>query len=260
MEVTQEIYDYLWIRQSLILEDHSKLTKCLNKRENFKRYIKCVSNLLKRENLLIVYDGLEKYVSDTINAHRFEFNDKEINIDLNYIIGRCNDFRAMPEDERKKLARTFMDEEIKDRGLPNIYKHYENDVSQMMIQDLDNMEEMFITARDDYNINVVFEGEDDDNSYLAYESQKEGETPEKWEPYLLSYTSFINLIMNRFPEYFEQNGYIEIALMQYLKLFNKEKMDFRTGRYVTKAFNKLVKLKEKQLDEENVKVLEKTNN
>lgn len=212
----QEIYDYLWIRNVLISVDANDICNGITDKNQFIYIVKVISKLLEREDFPIVFQNAQQKIEDIIQKFRFMYNDKEIVEDINYIIGRLNDYRNMRTDRQKHLITEFYYSENKDRNLPGFYK--------LLPEYID----LFI--RNDAHIFTSFYANTDTSVAIRLDQND-----------IINFSSLVNLLMNRYPEFFEDEGIRMRTVSNLNQIATIKGLDHYIAKHVKKAAKMLEK-------------------
>ncbi len=194
--MTLEISDYLLIRiyfaRAKNKFDLSGMTK-EEARDDFYRTLVMSTQLMQEEDYFLIIPEAMEELDNIVQKYRFDFpGDKEINDEVNFIIGRKKEYEDLSETRLKTRAREWYLSEIKDRLLPRKYRN--NDIIvDLLIQDYIYFLKINSSFNiDDYNKNVDFDTLDGTVQVNN----------------IIPFLALINLMFNRFPEYVENNIYI----------------------------------------------------
>ena len=221
--MTLEIYDYLWIRNVLIAVDTKELVESIVGKEEYMVVVKCISSLMQNEDFLLAYPEAQNKVSDIVQTYRFKYNDKEIFDDINYIIGRLNDYKNMPNERKNYLVNQFYVQEATNRDLPFMYKQSPDVIKCLIQNDIHTYKDIFC--------------------YSA-----EGEKAVQLDVFdVLDYVSLTNLMLNQFPNFFEDENYKKPTVHNLEQLSTLKKLPLDISRYIKKTIKKLEPTKQKRL-------------
>lgn len=171
----QEIFDYLLIRSTLVNSTSQEIIENANDKEIFSYFVHTISSLMQQEDFILMDKSLQEKVSDFIQFYRFDYNtNKDLNQEMNYIIGRLCDYKNMSINNRKILMNNWLKQETVYRGLPWYFSTKEN-IFHLISLDIFYLNGMFL-------MNGKFEIDN-----------------------VIEYLSLINIILNKFPEYFNQD-------------------------------------------------------
>lgn len=121
--MTQEILDYLLIRSLLANSTSEEIINMIENKEIFVYLINSIASLMQQEDFILINHDYQEKVSDIVQSHRFDYNqDKDLNEQMNYIIGRLKEYEAMSFNRKQYLINSWMKQEFKNRGLPWIYQ------------------------------------------------------------------------------------------------------------------------------------------
>lgn len=203
MNIEETLY-YLAVRSLLVNQSSEDLINQIDSEEAYKLYVDNISRIMQEENFIFVSDALVQKVSDLVYHYRFDYiKNKQINDNVNYIIERFHDYKMMSSNRKVTLAKEWMKEEGKNRGLPAKYV---------------NAEDLFsLISLDGY----YFQGMINIGEEFAVEN-------------IMEYVSLLNLLLNRFSTFFDDNLFLEITKQncealksipglpkKYLKMINK---------------------------------------
>ncbi len=220
----QEILDYLWIRNILLFQEEEIIEDYISKKNKYSDYIQILSRLMQREDLAVVYPEIQDKISKTVNKYRFEYNTAEINEDINYIVGRLNDYKKMSDTRQKQIIGEFYADEIVDRNMPIIYKNCK--------------EELTTLIGNDFNCFI--------SMYKASDEETGEDIETTFQPDMLQYTSLVNILINRFPEFFEEKAFVDVTIMNFMRIKETPKLKGSMYRYVKRTLKELVRIKEEQ--------------
>ncbi len=169
----QEIYDYLSIRSDLTNYDSLQLIELAKDPETFRYYIKNISKLMQEEDYFLTSFELMNRVEDLLQAYRFDFiKEKEINEEMNYIIGRLQDYRNLSPKRHLTLIHRWLQEERTNRGLP------------------------FYCSQDEFYFQLISYDKETFFQIFSLEEHFEIKNP-------LMYLSLVHLLIEKFPEVWE---------------------------------------------------------
>ncbi len=172
----QEILDYLLTRCLLLNSTSQELIDNITDKETFSYVVKNISNLMQKEDFVLIDRSLQEKVSDIIQSHRFDYNkDKELNAEMNYIIGRLQDYKSMSTNRKNMLIYNWIKQETEVRGLPVYYREI-NILLNLVCYDAFYMKNMLCSSNGQTEIDNVVE-----------------------------YLSLINLILNKYTTFFDEN-------------------------------------------------------
>lgn len=199
----QEILGYLLTRSLLVNSSSDEIVESINNKEEFTYLLNNISSLIEEEDFLIVDTDMQDKVSDLIQKYRFEYNkDKEVNETMNYIIGRLHNYKTMDDERKKYIVNNWIETEIKNRELP---------------KQLHNIHDIF------YFISL------DCSYFMGIMSLSRMEIKSVCE-----YSSLINLIINKYPEAFEEDKML-------LGVINETLMNFKNIPLLRSYEKKMVK-------------------
>lgn len=226
--MTQEISGYLLIRSFLLVNDTNELIEKAGDRESFGYIVKNIVQLIMKEDYFLITDDLIRKVFDFINYYRSIYiNDKEINDNVNYIIRKLNEYKNMDFNTKKFLGQKWLKEEMMVRELPKEYQNIE------VVLNLIVMDNTFTLALYGFNDSLV------PTTNLE----------------IIEYLSLVNLIMNRFPEMFEQmnilaliESFNDIKTMTGLDTASKKFLNKTINNLIKKQISNLIKVKKKKIE------------
>ena len=122
--MTQEILDYLLIRSLLVNSSSDEIIEQVSDKESFSYFINNVSMLIEEEDFLILSPVLQDRVGDVLYKYRFTYNkEKEFNEQMNYIIGRLQDYHLMSDERKSFIIDSWVENESNVRELPKRYRN-----------------------------------------------------------------------------------------------------------------------------------------
>lgn len=220
--MTQEIYDYLWIRNVLMGLDVQALASNIEHIEEYRFVLKCMADLLEHEPFpLVIPASLEK-ISDFIQIFRFKFRDEDISIKTNFIIEKLNQFKTMNPADKNLSIRLFYEQESKDRKLPFLYQNSKEVIDCLMQSDIH-------IYRD-----IMYH---DNNTYI--------EPVPLTETDIIDYISLTNLIMTRYPSFFENENSIDKSINNLKQLVTIKALPLIIKSYIKKTLRRLEKANRK---------------
>ncbi len=173
--MTQEILDYLLIRSALVNNTSQKIIQEIKDKEEYSYLVNNISQLMQKEDFLLLQDDFPDKVSDIIQSHRFEYNyDKKLNEEINYIIDRLKQYQIMTLNHKKELINSWVKQESENRKLPKIY-HNSNAL-------------LYLISLDAFYFNQMIDG-----NFIIQN--------------IIEYLSLVNIIMNEFSTVFEEDKY-----------------------------------------------------
>lgn len=216
----QEISDYLWIRDVLLCTDGKELIASASDKENFANIIYNISELMQKEDFVLVFNYIIGNIEELVYHYRFDYNkDKEINDNMNYIIGRLNAYKNMSEERKNYLCKSWVKDEFNDRLLPITFRNADN------LVDLMQLDVEYITGM--LNYSEPFEIEN-----------------------VIEYLSLINLTINRFPDSFKDEDFYKATYNNLEGLKELEILPYNYKCYVKKTIKNLKKVETTNLKEE----------
>ena len=241
MEMTQEIYNYLWIRNQLLIASIEEINKNNADPEEFEYYIDNLLKIVTKEDIALIAHHIRKKIIDTISKYRFnDTTTPSVKAKINEIIGKMNSYDGMNELFKKNLVNNFFSKEMEDRDAPIIFKNVSSKFTDL--------------AADDYY------------TYLAmfdiYDGRNGAKLETDFKPSMYQYLAFVNLLLHRFPSVFDIKGFADVMIMNFEKLVDDAtpvltKQDLK---YLERTIKKLVKISNDQhTQEKKEKTLEKTN-
>lgn len=177
----EETLNYLTVRSLLMNQTSDSLINLVDSEAIYQFFVDNISYIMQEENYILISDALGERVSDLVHHYRFDYNkNKKINDQVNYIIGRLNDYKIMSLNRRAALTKEWIKEESKNRGLSTKYATPENLFS-------------LIALDGDYFQSMINIGEE-----FVLEN-------------IMEYVSLLNLLLNRFTSVFEDDLFLEIT-------------------------------------------------
>lgn len=150
-------------------------------------------------------------VSELVQHYRFDYNkNKEINDNVNYIIGRLHDYREMSIDRKKYITDNWIKEELEARGIPPKAIRLEQ-LLNLLILDESYFRKM-LNIREEFVIENLME-----------------------------YLSLVNLLLNKFPKVFEDNLFLEITKQNCECIKSISKLPRLYSKMVQKILSRLKK-------------------
>ena len=224
----QEIYDYLLIRSHFLFDKELLISKC-NSKESFKIVVDSISNIMQKEDYFLTSATLQENISDLIQKYRFDFMKcKEINDEVNFIIGRLNEYKSMNPDHKSRLVSEWLHEEYQARNLP-----YSCKTASTVLNAMANEHSLFMTICG-YKLN------DEGNDFIPV--GEDGQYIEK-ELDIFSYLELNNVLISRYPVFFFQEDYIETALYNIDEIIKtgSSKLVLKYAKSTLKQLKKLIK-------------------
>lgn len=224
----QKIYDYLYTRSIFNTKDIAntkEIAKECEDPDNYKYLVTNLSKIMQNEDFFISY---QDEILDIVGTYRFKYNkDRELCEDINYIISRIYDYRRMDYKRQSYLYNEWLKKEYKDRGLA----FTENNKSKV---DKNIMDEIRIfsaitkyIAVDKKMGNIQYDEEYTDTNIKG-----------------IDYLQIINLLANRFPEYFKDddslnNILFDLCISVVMKTKSKDEL-----KYIKKTIKNICKAAE----------------
>lgn len=176
--MTQEIYDYLWIRNVLIALKAKDISTNVYSLEEAAYVVRCIVNLLEKENFVLAFDNSQDMILDLTQEFRFKYNDKELNSNINLIINKINQYKNINSNKKDLMIDLFYTNESKKRNLSYFYKNSKEVINCLIQNDIHTYRNLFCN--------------ENTNEPIALEIID-----------VLDYVSLVNLIMNDYPNYFK---------------------------------------------------------
>jgi len=145
--------------------------------------LKCMSDLLEKEDFPLAMESSEKIISDFIQTFRFEYSDKDINTKTNFIIGKLNEYRVMNTKTKNELVKKFYEKETNDRDLPNIYRNQKEPIDTLIQNDI-------------YTYRDIFCVEENPSKPMELTVTD-----------ILDYVSLTNMLISRYPDFFKNDSF-----------------------------------------------------
>lgn len=215
--MTLEIYDYLWIRNVLIALEPDDLLANITNQEEYTFVVKCISDLLKEEDFPLVFPQSQSTIEKLIEKHRFEYVDKSLNQNINGIICKLNEYKNMSFGNKNHLINKFYNNEITARKLAFTYSHSIETINCLIQNDIHTYRSLFYT---DYNGNQPVE--------LTVMD-------------ILDYASLTNLIMTKYPDFFEKEHYTKKTIHNLSQLATIKTIPFDIKISIKKTLKELSK-------------------
>lgn len=207
--MTQEILGYLLIRSLILNCSEDALIEEINDEEAFAYMIENIYLLMQEEDFLFVSPVFKDKVINFISKYRFDYiKNKEYCEQMNYIIGRFRDYELMSDDRKKYIVDNWIEEESKNRELPKCYQNIKN------LFKLISLDALYIKG-------IVTIGEEFMISNIV------------------EYVSIINIIMNKFPECFEDELFLEVTRSNLGQLKRIRGLGLINSKMVKKAYKKI---------------------
>jgi len=206
----QEILDYLLIRSFLLNSNEKEIIDSVTNEEEFAYVLNNIYNLMQEEDFVLISSHLSDKVLSFISKYRFDYiKNKDYCDKMNYIIGRLHNYKNMSIDRKKYIVNNWIEEESKTRGLPKCYQNGE-DLFSLISLDMKYLMGMISIGEEFVITNVV------------------------------EYVSLINIIMNKFPECFEDDHlFLEVARNNLNALKKVPFMKLRYLKMIKDSLNKL---------------------
>ena len=222
--MTQEIYNYLWIRSILCASNSDTIIKCIeNNNVTYSEIIKEIAELMQKEDLVLTSDEIIEDFDKVVQKYRFDnLKNKDTNANVNYIISKFQDYRIMPIKRRVYLMNEFFKRENIDRGFPIYGKLPNEELMQLIVTDFDVFISHFTNIRDNEKEVAVY-------------------SP-------IQYIALLNLLLSRFPEFYEDD-LMETAINNINILIDSHNLKLPMLNYCKKTLKRFNKLKkEKKLE------------
>ncbi len=203
----QEILDYLLIRSTLVNSTSQEIIENTDDKAIFSYLVHAISSLMQQEDFLLVDPSFPEKVSDLIQFYRFDYNqEKDLNSEMNYIIGRLSDYKKMSFNRKQKLIQDWINQETKNRDLPK-YSGKEN------LLGLISLDGYYFCQM--ISIQQTFEIEN-----------------------AVEYLSILNIIHNKFPDFFKQDlSFVELNR----EICNHIQSSYQLPRFVLKMNRRILK-------------------
>ena len=203
----QEIFDYLSTRAIIINHTGEELVDIAKDPKMFRHFIKNISKVMQEEDFFLTSLELVQRVETLLQTYRFDFlKEKEINDEMNYIIGRLCDYRNFHSNQFCSRINNWLLEERKNRGLPSSFQK-EECLLLMISMDYEYLWKIF-----------------------SLEEQFEIENP-------VEYLSLLHLLLERFPETFQDEtilGYAVCGCEICSKVFSKFSFPAKLAKKIQK--------------------------
>jgi len=200
----------LLIRSFLLNSNDKEIIESVTNEEEFAYVLNNIYNLMQEEDFVLISSSLSDKVLSFVSNYRFDYiKNKDYCEKMNYIIGRLRDYNNMSIDRKKHIVNNWIDEESKTRCLPKCYQNGE-DLFNLISLDMKYLMGM-ISIGEEFVIHNVVE-----------------------------YVSLINIIMNKFPECFENDHlFLEVARNNLNALMKVPFMRLRNLKMIKNSLNKL---------------------
>ena len=215
--MTLEIYDYLWIRNVLIALEAEDLLDNITNQEEYTFVVKCISNLLKEEDFPLAFPKSQSKIEKIIEKHRFEYADKALTQDINSIICKLNEYKSMSFEKKNNLVNKFYNDEITARKLAFTYSRSIETINCLIQNDIHTYRSIFCA-----DIN-------------------ENEPVELTVMDILDYASLTNLIMAKYPDFFEKEHYTKNTINNLSQLATIKAIPFDIKTSIKKTLKELSK-------------------
>lgn len=205
----QEILDYLLIRSLLINSTTEEIIEEIKDKDSFYYIVESIDKLMQEEDFLFVLSEYNEKTLDIVSHYRFDYNkDKELNDKMNYIIGRLKQLREISPERKKYIIDNWLEEEWKNRELPKKY------------QNIDDI--VYLVSLDaSYLIGII------SLSQMEIKS-------------VIEYSSLINIIINKFPDFFyEDKVLLEVIRKTLISLKKVPFLRFTEAKMLKNTLNKL---------------------
>ena len=233
----QEIYDYLWIRNYIPSNTTEAIIEALqiekdnNHNTSYVDIVNALAYLIEREHFLLIDDDFVSKISTIINEFRFDYNkDKVLNEKINYIIERLNDYSKMSDSRKRYLIKDFYKKEIKDRCLS--HRSNRMTIDSCILVDCFGYVSAFFETSEKLSIDDLF-----------------------------GFISTINLIISRYPEFFDSEdkklivyNIIKESMEAIVNLSKKDRKNHVCKSTLDYAKKTLIRLHKLELDKNKVKI------
>jgi len=210
--MTLEISDYLLTRSILVNNTKEELIESVNDEETFSYMLNSICQLMEEENFILTHAGLCERVSTFINEYRFDYiKNKDYCEKMNYIIGRLQDYNMMSDKRKQDIIDNWVENESEARGLPKCYRNQKN------LFELISLDMYYFIGMISFNEPFVVES-------------------------IIEYASLVNIIMNKFPESFDEDHlFLEVVRHNLECLRRTPLIRLNNLRMVKNTLNKLNK-------------------
>lgn len=211
-----EIYDYLWIRNALLGLDVKQLNQNITTKEEYIFVIKCITNLMETEDFPLAFPQTQEKISEIVQTNRFKYNDKQIVEDINYIIERLNEYKSMSKERRQHLIKEFYVQELKVRDIPFPYNTSKEVVDCLIQTDIHTFRDIF-----------------------CYDASAEPKPMSLNIEDILDYASLTNLLLNKYPTFFEDETMAKNTVHNLDQLVEIRKLPYAIRKNIKKVIKKL---------------------
>ena len=241
--MTLEIYDYLLIRSFFAKATIDYNLEDLDEefaREDFYNTLVSINALMDKEAYFIVIPDALIDVEKILERYRFKYmKDKDITNEINQIIIKINTYKKILEKDKKKMAKVWYDEEIKDRVLPRKYQR-EDYIIGFLVYD-------YVFAK---TILRPFDSEifNEQVTFDTYQGQKNINN-------VIPFLSVINLMFSRFPQFIEKYVDIDAIISRLHAITQMENITLEELKYMKATIKNIHKVTKKMNLEERNKIL-----
>ena len=211
----QEIYDCLLTRAFFINNDDEEIIDSIDSKEAFVYLLERVSKVMQQEDFFLIKKEYQDKLSLVIQEFRFKYNDASINEDINYIIGRLNDYKSMSDNRKEYLINQFYKNEYAIRNLPKPYQLPCN-IDKFMQFDFFTLTQLF------------FESEDTNDNGIEIVD-------------LTEFVSFMNILLNKCNEAFQLDEFCDATITNLNRLLDVPNLPLFTLFYIKKTLKNVEK-------------------
>lgn len=219
----QETFDCLLTRAFFINNEENEILAAIDSKASFIFLIRRVSALMQQEDFFLINPEYQHKLSTVIGEYRFKYSDPSIIEDINYIIGRLNEFKAMSEERKNYLINEFYKDQYAIRNLPLAYRNRHN-INLFMVLD-------FVC------LTQLFPGIGESEAARQEEHPKDIEVLNDVE-----FISLMNILLNKHSDIFFLDGFIETTVGNFNELLESGKLSFHTAMYIKKTLKNIKRL------------------
>ena len=214
----QETFDCLLTRAYFMNNDEDEILESIDSKETFDSIIYRASCLMQEEDFFLIKDEYQNKLRRLIGEFRFEYNDSSINEDINYIIGRLNDYKNMSQERKNYLIEQFYNGQYAIRNLPRPYQVRSN-IDTFMRIDFSTLIQLFPNIKGTESVELSCEILND-----------------------VEYISFINMLLNKHTDIFFLPTFIDTTVGNLAELSHEPNVPLYTLFYIKKTIKNIKKL------------------
>ena len=213
----QETYDCLLTRAYFINNTEEEILESIDSKDTFISLIKRVADVMEQEDFFLTKQEYQEKLRSVLREYRFNYNDKSIFEDINYIVGRLNVYETMKEEKKNYLIDKFYKNEYAIRNLPIMY-HVPSNIDKFMQYDFTTLVQLFpdtVNKESDGTLEIFSVAE---------------------------FVSLMNILLNKHSEIFALDGFVDTTINNLNELLDSTKLPFYTLLYIKKTIKNVKKL------------------